>query len=265
MAKRQNDKALQSFLDFLKRHLPPSGSKESNKAKRPIAELFGVGTGAIQSWISGRGQPIAEKRLLTHLFLHEASLEGSNYPALKAKQEESAMLMELLGFRVMTSKNLTGLLDYKDEKDVQRLARGEGSAIGSRLEIIRSVHGKYLTQIDEARKQLSKLISSLVSGGRLIGETSPPEQLTGAVSKDDEHKMVKDVEEGHVLAVLAHQLLAVKPLAEEVASDRFTPKERKILRELAGGGEVLSKLADTIVALCGEEARKIVQKKGGRL
>ena len=75
--------------------MPPSGSKESNKAKRPIAELFGVGTGAIQSWISGRGQPIAEKRLLTHLFLHEASLEGSNYPALKANENFLELQREL--------------------------------------------------------------------------------------------------------------------------------------------------------------------------
>lgn len=220
--------------------LPPMGKKRVVEARRPLIDFVGVDPQTVTRWITGKIFPLGLSLLKLRFFLDSLGYQVDELENLKNTSLPAYKLAKMIAHGVVKVSEATKKLDFADNDEIYRIVLRSSRTSSGRERLIEELWEKNKDKVQARPLRIPRLPIGL--------EPALP------------HVRAKDQE----LEIAAHLILALRPLAERIASDEFTPEERKHLRELVKGDGVFH-LSNALNRLCGEKAREIEIKKNEEL
>lgn len=248
-----NSKAIKgSTTECLKHYLESlpgkKGSKNVRQEKMPLAKFVGVSINTVARWAAGRNKPQGNQIISVWFFLEALGYTVEELDSIRKSRPEALYISELLGFRVFSAKQIREKLFYSHTNEIYRIARGDISS--DRHEMIRTLYIGCQKEIEQRKARLS------------TQSIKPENRETVATVESQKRKLTPSQE----LEMFAYLVLAMIPLAERLASDKFSPEDRRHLRKLADDKGIF-RLSTAINKLCGEKVREQIietEKEGNR-
>lgn len=238
------EKCLEHFVAENKFNVP-SGTIFSKRNR--ICLLLGVGNNTGHAWFNKERLPLGEQALRLRVFL-----EFLGYTIM-----EREMLMPILS--ELSVQIALGTVSRKDVADylgttvdvVLDMISGRQGVSAQREETVKALLELHRSDTAQRKKEWLDVIALL----DLAGIANDPQVAVHAMTTTMPTVRTKDASDS--VAMLAHLLMAIKPLAERVDSDEFSAEDRKRLRELVRNGRsnLVFDLSNIFTRLCGERAR----------
>lgn len=214
--------------------------------RRRVAHVIGINPYALHVWLDKGKLPLGLNLLRLYLLLE---LNGYNIVETHRIHPKIRELGNMLAVGALQIDIAAKTLGFASTDGVLRVVLGKtGTTKMTEIEaILRHNEWKSVAQnkLHEWRNEV------------LFTEEQPQRvtpKITGAVQKT----LFSCINHESALKIFAHQVLAMVPLAEWIASDEFTPDERRKLRELSSNGRSnnVFELSTALNRLCSETARK---------
>ena len=223
-------------------------SFEGDKRKA-VEQFIGLkGEGTVRRWFNQGILPAGENLVRFRFYLEFLGYEVVELANLKKPIRDAS---RLLAFRVVELGALIDALGFggvKSGKDqVLQILHGQRGTSKNRLQILAA----YVKKHEHLLSQKQEGVPKLRFRGKELGEERVPQTSTDRTRKRAANGTGKEV----LLQSLAGMVLAMQPLAEMAVSDAFSPKDRQLIRELAGGDGVF-RLSTSLNRLCNELARR---------
>lgn len=181
--------------------------------------------GRIESWCQGLSLPTGERAIRLNVFLDERGFTPGTFQHLP---EQLKVVARCLTHNIITLQQAQDIIGVATDT-FWRAMNGE-----------RPLSNRRLQQVTPKTNELSEQLKA---------------QVVAPVVKIE-------AQLGHsvVITILAHLVNGALPLARLVAGDDFSSTERRELRRLTNATGIFD-LSNTLNQLCGEEARRSIQKK----
>lgn len=246
----------QCFAEYVEMKLPRN-TKESSLSREPMASFCGVTTRTVERWQYGRSIPQGEPLVLLRVFLW---VQGFPVHELVTLSETARKLTALLVFGGFTTDNLKINLNYYNVHDVFRVLHGSGNCSPERILEVNALWAQYRELLSSEQLQLvegdfSKYVRQEVSSTVLPEGDVKSEDLRSPGSPESSEHVSEPSKLEVSLETVAYLILCLLPMAEALASERFSSEDRRSLRDMTGGRGVFE-LSNALNQLCGEEARK---------
>ena len=224
----------------------------SSTGRELLVQFMGVNEATVRRWLSG-GKPHGENLIRIRYLLEAFGYESRE---LNHLSEAARNLGRAVAFRVVSIDEVVQALDFQSEEPQQSVFRvllGKVDTTSLRTSVMEDLVD---SKREEVERQIVafKMTMSACSSSPILNRSSVPGRPP---------KVGSPVVKSDAVEMLAHLVCAMLPLAEDIVSDRFSPKDRERLRELAGGDGVfnlstnLNRLRVAMNRLCGERARRI--------
>lgn len=245
--------SFEACLAHFAQRLPPHGSKISSFARRNLCEFVGASDRTAARWIYGKKKPKAIELIKMRFYLAMIGYDVSELTSLKNDHQICYKVAELIAFGIFSVTNIREQIGLRYDYDLLRAAHGTVTNLGpAKAAIVEELWKKNQTVLEESRLRWEKKLNTSADeggNGRVLAHAEVPVTPAGSclVSAFGERESL--------MKTLAYQILALNELAERVASDEFTPEERRTLRDLTGGKGIF-RAANALNRLCGEKARE---------
>lgn len=221
------------------------------EARKPIIEFIGVNSDTVRSWHTGQFFPIGLALIKTYYFLEK---EGYRVSELEALGEVTYNLGKLMAFNVIDCEDVALQLDLTARGKIFLFLRGERCFSPEREGKAKIILNLYKDELDGLPK-------------RLLPEKAVKEKKVERVQEKSE-ELVEVKELFNLLVSLNGLTEVLLPRLELVLSERFSPEERRVIRERAGRKLVFDlsnklhgvyKAYKVLNALCSEKARELMK------
>ncbi len=238
--------ALECFKHFYDARLPPRDAQ----TRTLFVKAVGVASfNTVRSWYIGENKPIGEALLRLRYLLE---FFGYEVVDLEIISEPVRNLGRLIAFGALEIDEAAKELGF-NRHAVLRIIMGRGQTVLKRQGKIDELVKAFESELPKLQEQYTALRPATLLSQANNGLEKPLAAVEPELAKKP----------ADVLAVLANLIKALEPLATEVASDRFTPAQRKRLRELTGD-YTLFYASSALNQLCGETAREVHKPKQPR-
>lgn len=222
-----------------------------------ICDLIGINRPTGLRWF-GKMQtiPSGVNRLKLQLILEMFGYVITERTGVSDAQQE---LADQLALGVIDT-NDRALLSFVSQDNVLRWADGKTQPTRENLAKLLTILMSKRISFQEKRKSWEDTLSSL----QLVAVTKQtPTRVVVTQPTHSPERNRSDDERAQAIEVLAHLVLAAKPLAVSILSDDFSPEERTRLRELAtvGRSNGVFELSNLLNRLCGEKARDEIRSQ----
>lgn len=247
-------------------------TRNRHYARRAVVALFGINGAAGHRWFDQNILPVGVNRCKLWYFLE---LIGYRITDPVLPHREQADLLVQLALSVVTPKMVATRLSI-DSNTVLRWLNGDSVPMEENRDKLKAIlyenklktEEKKIVWVNVLRDLDLPLFGAITDGGQTIdvrgipvGSSKPeprsePKTTLSAVSVAG--RSVRDGWHGQEIEILAHLLLAAKPLADRILSDEFSAEDRRKLRELTatnGRSNGVFDLSNSLNRLCGERAR----------
>ncbi len=247
------DACLQHYLNTL-----PRGTREASKSRSLLANFTGASLDTIRKW-SADSLPLGLFQLRVKYFLTALGYEVANINSWNSYEDEFTrkryFLGKMIAYGMLSAQSASLALGFANVDSVYRLLRG---GTGRSDRVADAISALWTARREDTNSLEGNWREKLApERARLWGNTSEGGQQN-AIAVQASVAQVRPQTGGHAtIKTLAHLVTAMLPLAQEVASDRYSQDDRKLLRKLAGNDGVFQ-LSTALNQLCGEKARDIV-------
>lgn len=201
-----------------------------------LAEFSGANTETVKTWLSNQVLPKGEYALKAMYFL-----EITGYAPVLSDNPDVKRFGYSLALGIITPPAAQNVTGYVKLSSLYAVLRGEVGITINRREAMAMFNTEHEEQVTS---RIAYWKQRLVSTGLVNQEE---ELLPDSNSDKTNDKLL-------VVNCLGSLLSAILPLAQLVASDRFSAEDREKVRESAGRSTVLF-LTNALVQLSGERAR----------
>lgn len=248
--------------------LPPAGTRNVSEFRKPLADFTGAGVRTVERWALQNQPPIGANLIKVRFFLKMMGYEVYELADLASNYPINYRLAELVGFGLFDHAKDIYKLEFTDHNSVLRLCHGWTNTSKDREKKINALY----SDAQEMLRELKDVWIEKARGSRghqvdeSKGESMTVAELNAIAEKIPSPKVtlmeVEDLptssfEKRKFLESIAHLVKGLLPLAELIASNKFTSDDRRLLRELAMGSGVF-RLSNALNKLCGEKARDLI-------
>ena len=208
-----------------------------------IAEIIGVPTSVVVTWLRDNTQPTGDRRAKLLLLLSIFGYEAKERALLSAKMKTFSDIIST----VVDIEKASTEVNTRD-KNILSWIRGEVTP--KITDEISSFLEKYEPIKDEKVRRWKK---NLQSAGLLQIDSITSEQSLGVVDEKTSKPMTSATLPDEVIVSAAEMVSAMKPLSDLLLSTSSTPEMRERFRTLAGQINIFA-LKNNLTRLCGETA-----------
>lgn len=217
-------------LECLRKHVSAFNPLE------PLLEFTGAPPQTVRRWVKGKCKPMGIFLVRLRYFLESRGYPLESLEKLAPEVRDYGMLIACGRVSVEEAVRSLGITS---QPYLFRILRGD-------IKSSSHVWAKKMREVVKGHGQTT---------GRGVSK-SAEETVQAKVSLSKSGVKVTS-DRQLILLALSKQISAMLPLAERVASDKFSVEDRRMLREMAGDG-VIFRLSNLLTKLCGERAREIV-------
>jgi transcriptional regulator with XRE-family HTH domain len=257
---------LKCFFHFAEHYLPKKGARNSLEAKAPMAEFIGVIPGAVTRWASGGSEPAGDISLRLAFFL---SAFGYDVSELKKTQklEANYKLAELVGFGVVSLKEVQESLVFSNLNSVHRTYQGLQFPSRERREIIDSLYDSRLDALNLAKGKLQNQVKKTLDLLQIEQVVNSPAIVHGVPVRNSvkESKVTESQSsvsggiDDTYISLLSKMVIAVTPLLEAVVANTSKDQRSKLRQTL--GEDWMFRLSKASSRLCSEKALELMRQQ----
>lgn len=224
--------------------------------RNDIAQLLGVGRRAGESWFTKFKLPSGENLVRLKLFLEFAGYKASDYHELESAMNDFA---RVVGLQIISVTEAANQLGINPQQVLAYILHGQDTS-SERKETIRALVETHRAEV--AKRTLvmkSKMAGLGFLAGQVEQEAASPESTRKSAGDRNHRTEEADLALPEVI-LLAQLVNAAAPLAERIASNEFSARDRQILRRLtqAGQSNLVFDLSNSLNRCCSEKARTLL-------
>ncbi len=231
--------------------------REACKLRNAVSEFFGINHQTGYGWFSQFRLPTGENLLRLRFFL---SLLGYEVVERNVVPKILREFSDMVCLRTLSFEEAAYLIGGTAVPAVLLdVSFGRYGVSGEREEKITELVELYkkeaTVKLEEWKTKIESFGLANFSAIKIVPAQTPES------SKEDSKPVLARLN-GEVVKTLAHLILAIKPWAELLLSEEFSPEQRQQLRELTatnGRSNAVFEVSNALNRLCSERARKEIQ------